>query len=410
MENIKMIIKLENILDKVKKYIKKQEEKRAEEKSIWNIFKGKYLNTLNDNIYREGMKKANEKYSKLSKIEDLISLIKFDIDVCRFLEGEKSLSNEEFEILLKKFEIEVNPRTLGWIRKSLNMIGVGSYSYVGNKSSVILDLADKLADAIKEKYKFIDDDIINKAIEEHEKSREEYIEFITLDKKDNKINIDNLDKKESITNNDKAEIFYIKNTDGEYKKVEGYRLKNKYNLDLFYREVALGNYGVTHTPTGIAIEGIIATNKEELIKKLDKFIEKNGLDVVLSVFDYVIKEQGLVPNYKQNKNNNSDKNDFKDTTSINRKDKNIINTANKTIVKNNCKNILEKYARSLDLKYYQKLKKVVLSSSINIFKYGQDNNLNDNDIGIMLYMTYKLNNNGYIPDNPNDFTIEENYK
>lgn len=62
------------------------------------------------------------------------------------------------------------------------------------------------------------------------------------------------------------------------------------------------------------------------------------------------------------------------------------------------------------MKYYQKLKKVVLLSSINIFKYAQDNNLNDNDIGVMLYMTYKLNNNGYIPDNPNDFTIEENYK
>lgn len=156
---------------------------------------------------------------------------------------------------------------MGWIRKSLNMIGVGSYSYEGNKSSVVLDLAEKLADVIEEKYKFIDDDIINKAIEEHEKSRTEYIEFITLDKKDNKINIDNLDKKENITNNDKAEIFYIKNAEGNYKKVEGYRLKNKYNLDLFYREVALGNYGVTHTATGIAIEGIIATNKKELIKK-----------------------------------------------------------------------------------------------------------------------------------------------
>lgn len=98
------------------------------------------------------------------------------------------------------------------------------------------------------------------------------------------------------TKEDKKEIFYIKTVNG-YEEVEGYKLENKYDFELFYREVALGNYAVTHTPTGVALTGLIASSKSGLIKKLNDFVAKSGKDKIIGMFNQAIKTQGLVPNY-----------------------------------------------------------------------------------------------------------------
>lgn len=98
------------------------------------------------------------------------------------------------------------------------------------------------------------------------------------------------------TKKDTKEIFYIKTVNG-YEEVEGYKLENKYGFELFYREVALGNYAVTHTPTGVALTGLIASSKSGLIKKLSEIVANLGKDKIIDMFNQAIETQGLVPNY-----------------------------------------------------------------------------------------------------------------
>ena len=92
-----------------------------------------------------------------------------------------------------------------------------------------------------------------------------------------------------------AEKFYIKNERGEYEQVAGVRLENKYNFDLFYHEIALSNYIITHAPTGVAISGTMTGCKEDLLKKLDALVEKNGVNNILKMFNDVISKEGYAP-------------------------------------------------------------------------------------------------------------------
>ena len=92
--------------------------------------------------------------------------------------------------------------------------------------------------------------------------------------------------------------FYIKNENREFIEVEGYELKNKYNFDLFYHKSVLGNWKITHRPTGIGLDGTLTSQKENLINKLDELVNKNGLKNIIKMFDYAISEEGFVPNYK----------------------------------------------------------------------------------------------------------------
>lgn len=96
--------------------------------------------------------------------------------------------------------------------------------------------------------------------------------------------------------------FYIKTENGEYQKVEGHKLENKYGFDLFYHKIALGNYKITHTPTGIGIEDTITGHKDQLNSKLDDLVNKFGIKKIIEMFDFAIETQGLVCNNLKNDN------------------------------------------------------------------------------------------------------------
>ena len=92
-------------------------------------------------------------------------------------------------------------------------------------------------------------------------------------------------------------IYYIKMATGEYEEVKGYKLENKYNLELFYHELD-GKYKITHMPTGISvINGI--DRKEDIINNLEEVIKSNGIDKLKEIFNDAISQYGTVPNYHQ---------------------------------------------------------------------------------------------------------------
>lgn len=113
-----------------------------------------------------------------------------------------------------------------------------------------------------------------------------------LPKEDDKIN----DLSEvAVTQEENKEEFYIKNENREYEKIEGFRLKNKYNFDLFYHKSVLGNWKITHTATGIGVADTLTAHKENLLNKLDDIVNKNGLENVEKMFNHAIDKEGYAP-------------------------------------------------------------------------------------------------------------------
>lgn len=105
---------------------------------------------------------------------------------------------------------------------------------------------------------------------------------------------------DSIVDDSEKELFFIKvQKDGEfvYEEVQGTRFKNKYGFDLFYRKIACGNYGLTHTATGIAIANTTTYNIDKLADKLDNFVAEHGEDKVVELLNSAIEQHGTVPSY-----------------------------------------------------------------------------------------------------------------
>ena len=97
-----------------------------------------------------------------------------------------------------------------------------------------------------------------------------------------------------------GETFYIKTMkDGKVaiEEVQGVKFENKYGFELFYHKVALGNYKLTHMPTGIALGDTITYDVDNLSNKLDEFVKKHGKDKVVELFNSAIDMHGTVPNY-----------------------------------------------------------------------------------------------------------------
>lgn len=168
-----------------------------------------------------------------------------------------------------------------------------------------------------------------------------------------------------------SEIFYIKTTDG-YEEVKGFRVDNKYGLEIFCHKTILGNYRLSHTPTGIAINDTITCHKDELLNKIDDLVAKNGLDKVKKAFNNVIEKYGYVPNYCEN----DSKNDYLNT--------------------------MVEYAKTLEVKYYQKLRRHSMYD--DIFEYASKNKLSNNDIELMLYMRQEFDKEEGLPNFPCEFT------
>ncbi|MGL5331078.1 MAG: hypothetical protein ACRDD7_17580 [Peptostreptococcaceae bacterium] len=92
------------------------------------------------------------------------------------------------------------------------------------------------------------------------------------------------------------EEFYIKTDKGECVQVEGFKLENKYNFDLFYHKIALGNYQLTHKPTGVAVGGCISGTVEGLKDNLNKLVSEYGENKIIDMFNHVIENQGYINN------------------------------------------------------------------------------------------------------------------
>lgn len=92
-----------------------------------------------------------------------------------------------------------------------------------------------------------------------------------------------------------GEKFYILNEKREYIEIEGYKLKNKYNFDLFYHKSVLGNWKITHTPTGIGLDGTLTAHRHNLLNKLDELVNKYGIKNMMKMFDDAIDQEGYAP-------------------------------------------------------------------------------------------------------------------
>lgn len=169
-----------------------------------------------------------------------------------------------------------------------------------------------------------------------------------------------------------SEIFYIKTTKG-YEEVEGVRIDNKYGLELFCHEIALGNFRLSHIPTGIAINDTITCHKDELLNKIDDLVARNGLDRLKKVFNNAIIKHGYVPNYRLNDGKNDSKTDMD-------KDKDVLNDVKKQLCKKYdiqkiglsvCKNPCED---SFRLYVSEMIGKTVKEISIK-YESGQSNNI-----------------------------------
>ena len=104
---------------------------------------------------------------------------------------------------------------------------------------------------------------------------------------------------ESCENDGKVdnELFYIKMANGDYKEVQGHRLDNKYDLEIFYHKNTVDNtYKITHIASGIAVVTNISA-KKDLKKKVEEVVNQYGIDELRKMMNKAIDIHGAVPNY-----------------------------------------------------------------------------------------------------------------
>lgn len=172
---------MEELLINVNKFLKtyKENRKRMSE-LIENYRSTNYYKQNIDNNVDEYMKLGNNLYFLYEETLNILELVKKEIEILNF-QKESKITNDLFLELLEENNIKVNARTKGWIKNSLQQVGIENFTtFIGNKSSKILDLAEELNKSLffrlSNEYELIEklDNIINK----YEEEKQYFINFL----------------------------------------------------------------------------------------------------------------------------------------------------------------------------------------------------------------------------------------
>lgn len=171
---------MEELLMNANEFLKiyKENKKRMNE-LIQNYRNTNYYEQNIDNNINKYMKLGNNLYFLYEDALNISKVAEKEMEILNFKKGSK-ITNYLFLELLEENNIKVNARVKGWIKNSLQEVGIENYTYIGNKSSKVLDLAEELNKCLffrlSNEYELLEklDDIINK----YEEEKQQFINFL----------------------------------------------------------------------------------------------------------------------------------------------------------------------------------------------------------------------------------------